>query len=218
MGAASDVCVADQGLAGPAARRARVEGQEILLPRPGRHHLLNLAAAWTVARRLGAEPAALAASLGGATFASDRGDVYRLGSWTLMDDSYNANPNSLRAALEWLREAPASGRRWAVLGDMLELGDQGPELHAECGRDAARGGIHELAATGPLCRHMIDAAHEAGMTHARHFDDWEALAAMLLRRLGDGDLVLVKGSRGMAMERILDYLEKERGQPREVLI
>ena len=216
--AGGDLRVEDLGPAGLSARRLRLEGREMTLPLSYRHAFLSLAAAWVVARHLGGEFEALAAAASGATWESNRGGVYRLGPWTVMDDSYNANPESLRAALGWLAEARVPGRRWAVLGDMLELGEAGPALHEDCGRAAAALAIDGLLATGPLCRLLIDGARAAGLSGARHCEDHRALAAALLGRLALGDLVLLKGSRGMAMERVIEALEEELGQEREVLI
>ena len=209
--------VEDLGPSGPGARRVRVDGIRFEFPRPARHHLLALAAAWTVARDLGGIPDHLAAAAAACRPPGNRGTLYRLGPWRILDDSYNANPASLRAALEWLAEMPGEGRRWAILGDMLELGEQGPALHAECGRAAAASGIHALWACGPLSSSMVEAAGEAGLADTRHFEDPESLAEALAPRLRDGDWLLVKGSRGMAMERVLKALEQKLGEQREVL-
>ncbi|MBN2171127.1 MAG: UDP-N-acetylmuramoyl-tripeptide--D-alanyl-D-alanine ligase [Candidatus Krumholzibacteriota bacterium] len=217
FGPGNDLVVEDLGPAGPASRRLRLEGHELTLPRPARHVLLNAAAAWLAARHLGGEPAALAAAVPGALREGNRGALYRLGDITVMDDSYNANPDSLRAALRWLGEAPAAGRRWAALGDMLELGERSPALHRAVGEEAAGLGLDGLLAVGPLSRELVAGARAAGLASARHHDDLGSLAADLAAVLGPGDLLLVKGSRGMAMEGVLDALEASLGRRREEL-
>jgi UDP-N-acetylmuramoyl-tripeptide--D-alanyl-D-alanine ligase len=121
---------------------------------------------------------------------------------TLVDDTYNANPDSVRAAIEVLAGLP--GPRWLVLGDMGEVGDQGPAFHTEIGTYAAARGIESLWCAGALCVH---AAAAYGST-ARHFAD----TAALLEALSSGDVpppfasALVKGSRFMAMERVVALL------------
>jgi len=213
-----DLRVEDLGPEGPGARRLRLDGQVIRLPRPWPHSQLALAAAWLLARELGGEPAALAAAAPGAFREANRGGSYRLGDWELVDDSYNANPDSLRAALAWLAAAPAGGRRWAVLGDMLELGAAGAALHRAVGEEAAaRGGLAGLLALGPLSAELVAAARAGGLA-AEHFADHAALAAALVARLGPGDLVLVKGSRGMAMETVIAALERAAGRQREARV
>ncbi len=131
---------------------------------------------------------------------------------------YNANPNSVKAALEWLGEAECSGRRWALLGDMLELGEAGEMLHAECGAFAAKAGRPRILALGPLCASLVDGARAAGLADARHCDSHAEMAKLLAAEIGSGDLLLVKGSRGMEMERVLAALEAEIGAEREVLV
>jgi UDP-N-acetylmuramoyl-tripeptide--D-alanyl-D-alanine ligase len=208
----------DLGPEGIGARRVRMGEREILLPSPWAHAGQALAAAWLAAAELGAEPdsMATAAASDRAFCERNRGGVFRLGPYTLVDDSYNANPDSLRAALSWLAEAPlpASARRWAILGDMLELGEQGATLHYELGGVAARLGIDGLLACGPLCAQLVVGAREAGLA-AEHFSDAAALAGALPARLTDGDLLLIKGSRGMAMESVITALAAATGANRE---
>jgi UDP-N-acetylmuramoyl-tripeptide--D-alanyl-D-alanine ligase len=124
----------------------------------------------------------------------------------VLDDSYNANPTSLVAALDALAALRGKGRALAVVGDMLELGESGPALHAEIGRAVAARGIEVLVAVGALARHSAAAARDAGVARVHEADD-SALAAPLVRELVQpGDAVLVKGSRGMRMERIVSAL------------
>ena len=131
---------------------------------------------------------------------------------TLVDDTYNANPESMRAALQFLAGVPSVGRRVAVLGDMLELGDAAPALHHEIGVFARQCGVDRLITLGPLSRSMAEGAREAGMAaHQIHCaaDRQDALA-ILQQLLRAGDVVVLKGSRGMAMEHLVNALAADR--------
>jgi UDP-N-acetylmuramoyl-tripeptide--D-alanyl-D-alanine ligase len=126
---------------------------------------------------------------------------------TLVDDTYNASPVSVRAALQFLAETPvaAGRRRLAVLGDMLELGPDEERLHREVGAEAA-GGVDALLAVGPRARWMAEGATAAGLERVLTADDVDQAALVLERELapGVGDLLLVKGSRGVELDRLVD--------------
>jgi len=130
----------------------------------------------------------------------------------IYDDSYNSNPRALEAALTSLAALPA-GRRVAVLADMLELGPGEKEFHRRAGETVARTGWHVLVAVGPLAAHVADGAVAAGMSAAaiHRFPDAGAAAAAIAGLVRDGDLVLVKGSRGMRTEAVVEAL-KARGK------
>jgi UDP-N-acetylmuramoyl-tripeptide--D-alanyl-D-alanine ligase len=113
---------------------------------------------------------------------------------TLVDDSYNANPDSVRAAIDVLAELP--GPRLLVLGDMGEVGDQGPAFHAEVGAYARERGIEQLFTLGQQAQAM----------QGRHFADVDALNAAVLQALATSESVLVKGSRFMRMERVVEAI------------
>ena len=132
------------------------------------------------------------------------------GDVLVIDDSYNANPQSMRDALETLARLDVEGRRVAVLGQMGELGSEGDEAHREAGRLAASLGIDALFLLGPLAEQVAEAAAEAGLAdRSIHlFDDHQSLAESLRSQLGKGDRILVKGSRAAHMERITQALEK----------
>jgi UDP-N-acetylmuramoyl-tripeptide--D-alanyl-D-alanine ligase len=139
-----------------------------------------------------------------------RGTLILLGKGIrLIDDSYNSNPGALDAALKTLAFLPAP-RRVAVLGDMLELGEKEGEFHAGAGRTAARSGWDLLVTVGPLARRMAEGAAAAGMDRARilSFSDSIEAAGGIVPLLREGDMVLVKGSRGMGMERIVEVLKE----------
>jgi UDP-N-acetylmuramoyl-tripeptide--D-alanyl-D-alanine ligase len=119
-------------------------------------------------------------------------------SVTLVDDTYNANPDSVRAAIDVLAGLP--GPRWLVLGDMGEVGEKGPEFHAEVGAYAQQAGIEALWTAGTLSTHASAAFH-----HARHFDDVATLLAALPNAPACASVV-VKGSRFMTMEQVVNAL------------
>ncbi|MGJ4804853.1 UDP-N-acetylmuramoyl-tripeptide--D-alanyl-D-alanine ligase [Luteimonas sp. SDU82] len=174
---------------------------DVVLPLPGRHNVSNALAAASVALALGIGLEEIGAALGAAQPVRGRQVQHHLGGGaTLIDDSYNANPGSLNAAIDTL--AAGGGEGWLVLGDMRELGDDALDLHAEAGRRARRAGIARVYALGALSAAAAGAFGEGG----RHFDNHDALAAALAADLHPGVRVLVKGSRGSAMDRIVDAL------------
>ena len=122
----------------------------------------------------------------------------------MVDDTYNANPDSVRAAIEVLRDLP--GPRLLVLGDMGEVGSQGPQFHAEAGAYAQQLGIERLLATGELSQSAVAAFNAAGGA-GQHFLDMDALCAALTPALPTAASVLVKGSRFMRMERAVAALQ-----------
>ncbi len=182
----------------PAGRAA------VMLPLPGLHNVRNALAAAALAHALGVAPPQIAAGLARAGAVGGRlARRVMPGGWTLIDDSYNANPDSVAAAIETL--ALAGGETWLVLGDLAELGPGAPALLAELGRKARTAGIARLWTVGRLSAEASRAFGHA----ARHFDDQAALAAALRAELHAGVTCLVKGSRSAAMERVIDQLEQE---------
>ncbi len=199
-----DVALAETGLAfrlvsGSAAADVR-------LPLAGRHNAWHAAAAATVGVLLGVPLDEAAAALALAAPVKGRLAWREAGGVRVLDDTYNANPASMRAALETLREAGGPGRCFAILGDMLELGDQTDGAHRELGPWVAAVPVAGLAAVGPAMRATAASARAAGCPEVETFDAPEAAAAHLAERLAPGDRVLVKGSRGMRMERAVDAL------------
>ncbi|HEY4556036.1 MAG TPA: cyanophycin synthetase, partial [Lysobacter sp.] len=168
---------------------------------PGRHNVGNALAAAALALGLGVGLEPIARGLAAARPVAGRLVTHRLDSGALLvDDSYNANPGSVAAAIDTLAAGPDEG--WLVLGDMRELGEDERELHADVGRRAKAAGIRRLYTLGALSA----AAAEAYGDGARHFPDHDALAAALASDLRAGVRVLVKGSRGSAMDRIVTAL------------
>jgi len=174
---------------------------DLQLALAGEHNMLNALAAVAVAEALGVEHALIRTALAGLRPVAGRirPRAGRAGS-VLIDDSYNANPESVRAALAVLSGLP--GRRWLVLGDLGELGADAAALHGEIGRRAKRAGLERLWTVGPLSREAV-AGFGAG---GRHFSDRETLVAELQVALGEDDVVLVKGSRSAAMEFVVEGL------------
>lgn len=170
----------------------------------GRHNVRNSLAAVACAFAAGVPPAAMTRGLAG--FEAVKGRSRALGltlgerhAITLVDDTYNANPDSVRAAIEVLAELP--GPRLLVLGDMGEVGNQGPQFHAEVGAHARALGVETLVTFGAQSVH---AGESFGA--ARHFDDIAALNAAVLQALPGCASVLVKGSRFMKMERVVQAI------------
>lgn len=178
---------------------------EIALPLHGRYNVDNFVAAAAVALGLGVELEEVAAAAAALAPAAMRGVVRRLaGQVTLVDDAYNSNPWALERALEAAAELPAR-RRWAVLGEMLELGETAPALHREAGVEAARRGFDPIVGVGELARHLIEGAGAHGV-ETRWYADAAAAAAQVPGELRRGDLLLVKGSRGIGLERVVEAI------------
>ncbi len=170
---------------------------------PGEHIALNSLAVLGVAEALGADLTAVMHALAGMRAPEGRGGRFRLmapgGEILLIDESYNANPASVGAALKALGETPVGpgGRRVAVLGDMLELGEKSPELHAALADKVMEAGVDALYVSGPMMRHLWEAAPEH--LRAARVDDPERLPELLRRDLRGGDVVMIKGSLGSRM-------------------
>lgn len=183
---------------------------EVALAMPGRHNVLNALAAASLALGAGARLDAIRAGLEAAQAVAGRLVSHRLANGAvLIDDSYNANPGSMHAAIETLAAASATagGEAWLVLGDMRELGADAEALHFEAGRRAKNAGVARLYTLGPLSAHAASAFGD----DARHFESHEALVDALRADLAQsgvtpGVRALVKGSRGSAMDRIVTAL------------
>jgi UDP-N-acetylmuramoyl-tripeptide--D-alanyl-D-alanine ligase len=174
---------------------------QIQLALVGAHNVANALAAAALAIAAGASLDAVVAGLNQAQAAAGRLNVCpQSGGWTVLDDSYNANPGSLKAGIDALVALP--GTPWLVLGNMAELGADASGLHAQIGAHARAAGVQRLFCFGALAEH---AALAAGAI-AQNFDSLDALAAALKAELGPGVNLLVKGSRSARMERVLSLL------------
>jgi len=181
---------------------------------PGRHLVPHALAAAAVAERLGIGLDEVDQALAAGSHAPHRMAVGEARSGaTLVDDTYNASPVSVAAALEFLAETPVvpGGRRIAVLGDMLELGPDEERLHREIGARAASA-ADALITVGERGRWIAEGAQASGATRVRSVDDPAEAMAMLEGELapGPGDLVLLKASRGIGLERAVNLLMAER--------
>jgi UDP-N-acetylmuramoyl-tripeptide--D-alanyl-D-alanine ligase len=190
----------------------RAEGtrRPITIPALGRLSVHNALAAAAVGRAAGLSFDDIAAGLAAGWSAPHRVQLVRLGGVTIVDDSYNASPRSVVAALELLAGLP--GRRAAVLGEMLELGAHAMALHEVCGAAAAAAGLDFVIVVGGApARALADAAVRAGMPDASvaYVRSKEEAAEVALRRVRPGDLILVKGSRGIGTDFVVDRLKAE---------
>ena len=205
FGLETGAAVTGKAIAGPFSSEIRISlpcGEvQAKLVIPGRHNAMNALAAAACALAAGVPAEAIGAGLAAFRPYAGRLLVSRLPSGaTLIDDSYNANPDSVRAATDVL--AAAGGATLLVLGDMGEVGDQGPDFHLEVGRYAAERGIGALYAIGELTAHAV-----AGFGRgARHFASLEELIAAARAHADAGETLLVKGSRFMHMERVIAAL------------
>ena len=182
----------------------RVDGQTYTVPVWGRHHLTLIAVA--IGRSWGISPAEIAESLAGFRSPAMRCEVTALGDASLINDAYNANPTAMRAALELLRDFDNPGRRIVICGDMRELGDESVRLHPESGQRRGAGLRADiLIACGDYATDVVAGARAAGMPHARSVACQlpEEAAAHASQVLSSGDVVLVKGSRAVALERCI---------------
>ena len=188
--------------------KAKLELADALtIPCAGRHNVLNALAAFSAGLALDIPPEKCAAALREYMPSGMRQKVVHWRGITVVEDCYNASPDSMRAALETLAGHPCTGRRIAVLGGMLELGAISERAHREIGAFAAEKGIDLLLAYGGDACYYRQGASEGGIP-AELFDDKEELLARLREEIRPGDAVWVKGSRGMRMEEILEGLYK----------
>jgi UDP-N-acetylmuramoyl-tripeptide--D-alanyl-D-alanine ligase len=186
---------------------------EVQLQVAGRHQVDNALAAAAAATALGLDLRPVAAALSGATARSRwRMELrQRRDGVTVLNDAYNANPDSMRAAVDTLAELSRqrTRRTWAVLGDMLELGEVAEQAHAELGALVADRAIDRLVAVGVYAESMAAAARQGGLTSdaaVRAFPDKAAAQADVLDRLAPGDVVLVKASRGLALDTVAEAI------------
>ncbi len=181
------------------------EAVEVSLPVPGIHMVENALLAIAVGSVLGVPLAAAATGLAQSRLTKGRLEQKTVRGIHFLDDSYNANPDSMRAALRTLVSLPSTGARIAVLGRMGELGAEAERGHRAVGEAAARAGIAALIAVGAEAGWIAEAARAAGLAEVHHVPDTAAAAELLARRAAPGDLVLIKGSRSARMERVFEH-------------
>ncbi|MGI6154178.1 MAG: UDP-N-acetylmuramoyl-tripeptide--D-alanyl-D-alanine ligase [Christensenellaceae bacterium] len=173
------------------------------LPYPGKHMVLAALAAIAVGFAYGMTTEEIQSGLACYAPVGGRMNIQKGATVTILDDSYNANPSSMKAALDILNTA--AGRKVCILGDMFELGEQSGKYHYEVGKYAADKGIDHILLVGTGAKMMYDGAASSG-GNAVHFATVEALCSGILSHIQSGDTVLVKASRGMKLEHILPFL------------
>ena len=185
-----------------------LQNQSFVLRIPGRHNVYNALAAVAVGVALDIPLSDAAQALTEFRPTRLRSQIVERDGIRVYNDAYNANPASMQAALQSLTEIEVSGRRVAVLGDMLELGDGSREAHFELGRHAQLSGIKELVVVGEFAEDMAAGAREEGLgrAHIHTYPDRVPVAELLRDFLREGDLVLIKGSRGVELEKVVEEL------------
>jgi UDP-N-acetylmuramoyl-tripeptide--D-alanyl-D-alanine ligase len=172
----------------------------------GRHQAVNALFAVALGVELGLGQAQIERGLAECRAASMRLQMCDLNGVRVLDDAYNANADSMVAALQTLHELPCKGRKLAVLGDMAELGAHSAAAHEEVGRRAAELGIGQLFAVGRMAPEMARGARAAGLNRVLEFADVEAAAPAVKQFVKQGDMLLLKASRATRLERILELL------------
>ncbi len=172
----------------------------------GRHQVPNALLALAAGTELGVSPEQARRGLAECAPPKMRLQIWEANGVRVLDDAYNANADSMLAALQTLHDLPCAGRRVAVLGDMAELGPHSAQAHSEVGRRTAELGISRLVAIGKWSHETALAARAAGLTDAREFPDVSRAAAALRAWVGPGDLVLLKASRVTGLEKVSEAL------------
>ena len=173
----------------------------------GAHNAHNAIAALAVAREAGVDLTTAAAALASLTAGDKRGEILEIAGATILNDSYNSNPEALRSMIRTLAARPAR-RRILVAGEMLELGELGPELHAACGKAAAEAGLDMVVGVRGNAERLAAAACVGG-TASIFLPDADAAGRWLTQNLREGDVVLVKGSRGVRLERAIEIVKSQ---------
>lgn len=207
------LAVRDLGIDGTAAIvRTPIGETEIRTPLPGTANLSNVLAATAVAIRFDVPLADIVERAATLKPVARRGEVIRAGGVTIVDDSYNSNPKALSRAVAMLAGETRYARRVAVVGEMLELGETSPDLHRAAGEEIARADVSELIAVGGSnAQSVAEGAIKAGMPAARvhYVENSTAAGDLAVRLVRPGDVVLVKGSRGIRTEVVVDRLKAE---------
>jgi UDP-N-acetylmuramoyl-tripeptide--D-alanyl-D-alanine ligase len=200
---------ATEDLAGLHVRyRAGEREGKLTLNLLGAHNAMNILASLAVALEAGVELDAAVAELEKLTAGDKRGEVLEVKGATILNDCYNSNPEALRSMIRTLAARPAK-RRILVAGEMLEMGEHGPALHAECGRAAAEAGLDLVVGVSGNAEHLAAAACAGGVA-ALFLPDAQAAGHWLKQNLRKGDVALVKGSRGVHLERAIETLKNRK--------
>ena len=185
------------------------ESRHAAIPLSGAHYVMNVLPAVALGRRLGISLSRIIEAFANLQQASMRGQILRFKKgFTIIDDSYNSNPNALMQMIEVLSGIPSFARRILVAGEMLELGSGADSFHVQCGRFAANRGIDMVIGVQGAAQEIVRAAVDSGMSGSQthYYADAEAAAEFIKGELRSGDLVLIKGSRSVRLEKIIQRL------------
>jgi UDP-N-acetylmuramoyl-tripeptide--D-alanyl-D-alanine ligase len=188
--------------------RARERETGFTLQLLGAHNASNAVAGLAVALEAGVDLDAAIAAIASLTAGDKRGQVIEIAGASILNDSYNSNPEALRSMIRTLAARPAKGRRILVAGEMLELGEHGPALHVDCGRAAAEAGLDLVVAVQGNAEHLATAACAGGVP-AVFLRDADTAGQWLIENVRPGDVILVKGSRGVHLECAIEMLAKQ---------
>lgn len=190
--------------------RFRVESTEFEVPVNGRHHLTAALVAIAIGRQIDMTDAEIQQGLNSYVPVEGRSQVKVIGPWTVIDDTYNANPVSMSAACRMLRDWQTSGKRVLLTGDMLSLGEWSDDFHRLLGEEITRSKVDRLIAVGSQAVHVAGSARKNGMDAGCLATCTNSKTATMLLDLWlePGDVILVKGSRGMKMEAYLPVIEQ----------
>ncbi len=182
--------------------------ERVVFQLSGKHNVLNALAASAVGYSFGMTPKEIVDSLNTVQPPKQRGEIVHFEKgWTIINDSYNSNPTALLSMVATLNEGSNSdNRKIVVAGEMLELGTEEKEIHRQTGKDLALSGIDYLIGVRNLAKEMVESAKEHGLENALFFDSSEEAGEFLCGEIKTGDVVLVKGSRGVRTEKVLEKL------------
>jgi UDP-N-acetylmuramoyl-tripeptide--D-alanyl-D-alanine ligase len=194
--------------------KVTIEGNTFLIGLYGRHPVYNLLAAYAACRTLGYEFANVDCPKIKLSASAMRGELIEKNGVKIINDAYNANPESMKAGLEAFKEMPAEGRRGLILGDMLELGESSEKYHRELGQALAGYSFEFALIVGNWSEAVLEGAKEGGVDvrKLRGFKSSTKAAERVNEFLKPGDVVYVKGSRGVALEKIIDKIGEAGGK------
>ena len=186
------------------------EHLNIPLPIPGYHNIMNCLASFAICKALGHDIYCAKDTFSSFKLPLMRIEQQRIGNITIINDAYNANPESVRAALQYLSEIDAVGRKVFVCGDMLELGNESAQLHKEIGETVSYLNIDLLWTVGKYASEIAKAAKSSGTPESQviSFQDVSDITPAEINELRENDIVLIKGSRGMHMENIIEKFKE----------
>lgn len=185
--------------------------QPVVFPLSGKHNILNALAAASVGLQFGMSLGEIAAALATVAPPPQRGEVLGFADgFTVVNDSYNSNPDALLSMVRTIVEGGAGARRKIVVaGEMLELGPNAAEIHRETGKKIAASGVDMLLGVRGLAKELVEGAKSGGLEAAQFCEDSAAAGALLAGIVDEGDLVLVKGSRGVRTEQVIEKLSEK---------